>query len=132
VLRAALRSRFGRRQFAGSVAAQPLGEERAASFFEPMNIPAAVDDLIGAMANLEPTASIAAAGAIQRFDRPVLLAWGDACRFFPVRHGQRLAESFPDAHLRIIPGAKTWVPVDAPDLLAAMLADFVPRGDAVS
>ena len=40
-----------------------------------------------------------AAGAIPRFDRPVLLIWGDACDFFPMAHAQRLASDFPDATL---------------------------------
>ena len=64
--------------------------------------------------------------AIPRFDRPVLLVWGDACDFFPLAHAQRLASDFPDATLVAVPGAKTWVPVDEPGALADAIAAFVP------
>ena len=64
--------------------------------------------------------------AIPRFDRPVLLVWGDSCGFFPMAHAQRLASDFPHATLVPVPGAKTWVPVDNPAAVADAIVDFVP------
>jgi hypothetical protein len=40
--------------------------------------------------------------------------------------GQRLAEDFPRAELVTVPGAQTWVPVDAPAAPAGAIAEFVP------
>jgi hypothetical protein len=56
----------------------------------------------------------------------VLLVWGDSCEFFPARDAERLASDFPRATLRSVPGAKTWVPVDAPDAVADAIAELTP------
>jgi pimeloyl-ACP methyl ester carboxylesterase len=83
-------------------------------------------DLVAAMAGFRPQLLIDAAEAIPRFDRPVLLIWGDACDFFPMAHARRLASDFPRATLVSVPGAKTWVPVDSPAMVAGAIAEFVP------
>jgi len=83
-------------------------------------------DLVAAMAGFRPQLLIDAAGAIPRFDRPVLLVWGDECEFFPMAHAQRLAGDFPRATLVPVPGAKTWVPVDNPAAVADAIGNFVP------
>ena len=77
--------------------------------------------LIDALAGL-----LDAAEAIPGFDRPVLLVWGDSCEFFPVADAERLASDFPHATLRVVPGAKTWIPVDDPAALSDAIAAFVP------
>jgi pimeloyl-ACP methyl ester carboxylesterase len=56
----------------------------------------------------------------------VLLVWGDACEFFPPTDAERLAAEFPHATLVTVPGARTWVPVDAPEALADAIAEHVP------
>jgi pimeloyl-ACP methyl ester carboxylesterase len=89
-------------------------------------IPAVVDDLVGAMAGFRPQLLIDAAEAIPRFDRPVLLIWGDACDFFPITDARRLASEFPSATLIPVPEAKTWVPVDNPAAVTDAIAEFVP------
>jgi pimeloyl-ACP methyl ester carboxylesterase len=52
--------------------------------------------------------------------------WGESCDFFPIADAQRLASEFPSATLRAVPGAKTWVPVDDPGVVADAIAEFVP------
>ena len=89
-------------------------------------IRAVADDLVAAMAGFRPQLLIDAAEAIPRFDRPVLLIWGDSCDFFPIADAQRLASEFPDATLVPVPGAKTWVPIDNPAAVADAIAEFVP------
>jgi len=84
------------------------------------------DDLIAAMAGFRPQLLVDAADAIPRFDRPVLLIWGDACDFFPITDAQRLSSAFPDATLIQVPRAKTWVPVDNPVAVTDAIASFVP------
>ena len=70
--------------------------------------------------------AIDAAQAIPRFDRPVLLIWGESCGFFPMAHARRLAADFPRATLVGVPGAKTWVPIDDPAAVSGAIAQFVP------
>jgi pimeloyl-ACP methyl ester carboxylesterase len=109
------------------VAAGGLDPERAASFFGPgRHDPQVAGDLVAAMAGFRPQILLGAARALPRFERPVLLVWGDACDFFPMARARRLASDFPHATLVPVPGAKTWVPVDNPAALAGAIADFRP------
>jgi pimeloyl-ACP methyl ester carboxylesterase len=84
------------------------------------------DDLVAALAGFRPQLLIDAAEAIPRYDRPVLLVWGDSCEFFPITDAKRLASEFPSATLHSVPGAKTWVPVDSPGTVADAIVEFVP------
>jgi pimeloyl-ACP methyl ester carboxylesterase len=127
LLRLQVRSSFARRKAISSVAACGLDPERVASFFGPARRdPRVAGDLVAAFAGFRPELLIDAAAAIPRFDRPVLLVWGDSCDFFPMRDGQRLASDFPSATLVPVPGAKTWVPVDDPGAVAGAIVKFVP------
>jgi pimeloyl-ACP methyl ester carboxylesterase len=56
------------------------------------------------------------------FTKPVQLVWGDADRFFKLEFAQRLAETFPAAELVTVPGARTFVPLDEPDVVADAVA----------
>lgn len=124
--RAAIRL-AARRQNVFSVTATGLDPERAESFFWPARRdPRVAGDLVAAMAGFRPQLLLDAAGAIPRFDRPVLLIWGESCDFFPMTHARRLASDFPRAMLVSVPGAKTWVPVDNPAAVANALIEFVP------
>ena len=109
------------------VAASGLDHEREESFFGPARRDQqVVDDLVAALAGFRPQLLIDAAEAIPRFDRPVVLIWGEACDFFPMSDAQRLASEFPSATLVSVPGAKTWVPIDSPVAVADAIVNFVP------
>ncbi len=111
LLRLQLRSPAGRRRGIATVAASGLDHEREESFFGPIRRDRRVaGDLVAAMAGFRPQLLMDAAGAIPRFDRPVLLIWGESCGFFPMAQARRLASEFPRATLVPVPGAKTWVP----------------------
>jgi pimeloyl-ACP methyl ester carboxylesterase len=69
---------------------------------------------------------LAATDRLQRFDRPVLLAWGTDDRLFPVRDAERLADTFPDARVELVQDSRTFVMVDQPDRLADLVAAFAP------
>jgi pimeloyl-ACP methyl ester carboxylesterase len=121
------RSSTVRRRGISAVAASGLDDERTESFSGPIRGDHRVaDDLVAAMAGERPQLLMDAAQAIPRFDRPVLLIWGDACDFFPMTGAQRLASDFPHATLVPVPGAKTWVPVDNPAAVADAIVTFVP------
>ena len=122
-----VRSAMGRRRGIATVVAGGLDPQREASFFGPgRRDPCVVDDMVAAMAGFRPDLLVDAADAIPRFDRPVLLIWGECDGFFPMAHAHRLAAAFPDATLVPVPGAKTWVPVDNPAAVAEGIAGFVP------
>lgn len=125
LLRRQARSAAARRKNLGTVTASGLDDERSESFFGPTRRDRGVAaDLVAAMAGCRPQLLIDAARVIPEFDRPVLLIWGDACEFFPMSSAQRLASDFPRATLVPVPGAKTWVPVDAPAVVADAVAAF--------
>jgi pimeloyl-ACP methyl ester carboxylesterase len=119
-------SAAARRKIAAGAAARGLDDARMESFFAPARDRDVAGDLVAAMAGFRPELLVEASEALRRFDRPVLLVWGDACDFFPPAHARRLAADFPDARLVEVPGAKTWVPVDHPAAVAGAIAAFVP------
>ncbi len=121
------RSSAVRRRGIATVAASGLDDERVESFSGPARRDHRVaGDLVAALAGERPQLLIDAAEAIPRFDRPVLVIWGESCDFFPMTGAQRLASDFPRATLVPVPGAKTWVPVDNPAAVADGIVRFVP------
>ncbi len=123
-----LQQRFAvtRRAAVSSVTASGLDRERERSFSDPVRRePGVADDLVAAMAGFRPELLMEAGRAIPQFDRPVLLIWGDSCKFFPIEDAQRLAADFPRASVVSVRGAKTWVPVDAPAAVTDAIAEFV-------
>ena len=116
-----------RRRGIATVAASGLDDDRVESFSGPARHDhRVVGDLVAALAGERPRLLIDAAAAIPRFDRPVLVIWGESCGFFPMTGAQRLASDFPHATLVPVPGAKTWVPVDNPAAVADAIATFRP------
>ncbi|HUA07016.1 MAG TPA: alpha/beta hydrolase [Solirubrobacteraceae bacterium] len=127
LMRLQMRSSVARRRGLATVTASGLDDERAESFLAPLRLQRRVaDDFVAAFGGFRPELLLDAAEAIPRFDRPVLLVWGDACDFFPIGQAQRLASAFPRAELVPVPGAKTWVPVDNPDAVTDAILEFVP------
>jgi pimeloyl-ACP methyl ester carboxylesterase len=116
-----------RRKGLSGVAATELDAARARSLFGPaLRDRRVAGDLVAAMAGFRPQLLLDAAWEIPHFDRPVLLVWGQECRFFPPEHAQRLAADFPRATLVSVPGARTWVAIDNPAAVADAIAGFVP------
>lgn len=126
-IRRQLRSPSARRKGLSAVAATELDDERMESLAGPaLRDRRVVGDFTAAMAGFRPQPLLDAAAEIPRFDRPVLLVWGEECRFFPMAHARRLVADFPHATLVSVPGAKTWVPIDNPAAVAGAIAEFVP------
>ena len=57
-----------------------------------------------------------------------LLVWGRRDRFFRPSSAERLAAAIPGARLVWLDDSATFVPVDAPEKLATLIADFVRVG----
>ena len=68
--------------------------------------------------------TIRAAQLLREFDKPVLLAWAEEDKLFPISLAERLEDALPDARLRIIPGARTFVAEDRPVQVAAAIAEL--------
>lgn len=75
---------------------------------------------------VDPGDLLDVATRLGRFERPVLMVWGNGDRFFKVDFARRLADVFPDARLVEIEDALTFVPVDHPERLAGEIAAFAP------
>jgi pimeloyl-ACP methyl ester carboxylesterase len=123
-----LQWRGAQRGFFRSVAHTRLPDDRLSAFFTPLRSPAVQRDLVEFTGGLHRSVALAAAPAIERFTAPVLLAWGEDCKFFPLPHARRLAAAFPAARIAPIPDAMTYVMIDAPGPLADLITDFT--GDA--
>lgn len=68
-----------------------------------------------------------AAARLGSFDRPVLLAWAEEDRHFPISLAHRLAAELPRATVVPIADSYTFVPEDQPDRLVDLVHDFVTR-----
>ncbi|MFJ9371504.1 alpha/beta fold hydrolase [Nocardia sp. NPDC101769] len=115
----------------GWLSRAPIDHRASDSYALPAGVARDIrDDLRRVLRGLDKQHTIAVAKTFADFDRPVLLAWSDADRFFPTQHAHRLAADFPDARIEWIPGARTFSPEDQPALLANAVASFVTAGDA--
>jgi hypothetical protein len=76
----------------------------------------------GILASVSKRYMLEAARSFPRFDRPVLIAWGDRDPFFSPRLG--LQHDFPDARLEAVAGSRASVPEDGPEQLAKLVQKF--------
>ena len=68
--------------------------------------------------------TLRAAQLLGDFDRPVLLAWAEEDKLFPISLAERLGKVLPNARLQVIPGARTFISEDRPEELAAAIAEL--------
>ena len=82
-------------------------------------------DAVRLTADLSPEHTLAATTAIGNYEKPVLVAWGDADKLFPMADAHRLVDTFPCATLQTIADSSTYVMLDQPDELAKAIGGFV-------
>lgn len=120
-----LSSKLGRKFFIKSVCVHPQSAETAEPIFGSFATSQATrKDALRLTQSLEPSVTLDAIDALKAFQRPVLLAWGESDKLFPVAHAERLAADFPHARMHKIPDASTYVMLDQPQALALAIADF--------
>ena len=61
---------------------------------------------------------------LERSGLPILLAWGEDDRFFPLSLARRFLARVPSARLEVIPDSFTFTSEDQPEALAAHIAAF--------
>jgi len=87
-------------------------------------------DVAKVLRGISPRHTQAAAEKLRGFDRPVLLAWCDDSRVFPVEHARRMAAQLPHARVEVIADSYAFVPEDQPAQLAALIGDFMTESAA--
>lgn len=130
VLLAGLAAKRGQQVFLNAVCKKPLSAQRQADVFGAFaTSKASRKEAVRTTATLDPQLTLAASEAIEKFDKPVLLAWAaDDDLFFPLSHAERLRGAFPNSTLVTIPDSATYVMLDAPDQLAATITEFIKPG----
>jgi pimeloyl-ACP methyl ester carboxylesterase len=83
-------------------------------------------DVAAVLRGINTKHTMAAAKALPGVDVPVMLVWGEDDRAFPVKLAKRLAALIPDCRLETVSGSATFVSLDAPEALVALIEDFVP------
>ena len=98
------------------------------SWIDPLLTDAAIRrDLVTFLSAIRPAELDAMTRSLSSFDRPVALVWGSDDRCFTADLGRRLAGTFPDAVFTPVPGARTFVPLDAPDAVADAVLEVAHR-----
>jgi pimeloyl-ACP methyl ester carboxylesterase len=96
-----------------------------ASWLEPgMRDPDVRRDLRKVTIGLDKRYTLEAAAKLRGSQLPILLAWAPGDRYFPLAYAERLAGEAANARIVQIPDAKTFVPLDQPQLLAREIAQF--------
>jgi pimeloyl-ACP methyl ester carboxylesterase len=109
----------------GWVAKRPIPSEVVDSYLLPSRRDAAIRrDLRRFLRGVHRRHTLAAARQLPRFTKPVLLAWAEEDRLFPVELAKRLAALLPQATVVTIEDSYTFVPEDQPDVLAGLVVDF--------
>lgn len=106
-------------------AKRPIPADLVASWMQPaLHDPGVKHDAKKVTAGMNKRYTLEAAEKLRGSELPVLLTWAPGDKFFPVKYAQRLVEEVPNARLVEIPDSKTFVPLDQPDRLADLIADF--------
>ncbi len=69
--------------------------------------------------------TILASRGLAAFDKPTLIAWPRATRFFRYELAERLARTIPNSRLVPIPDSYTFVSLDQPEVTAELIASFL-------
>ena len=76
------------------------------------------DDLVRFARAIDPDDLVAVGGRLQAFAGPVRLVWGTADPYFTLDLARRIQAAFTDASIVEVDGARTFVPLDAPERVA--------------
>jgi pimeloyl-ACP methyl ester carboxylesterase len=130
-----LRARFAQRALFKTVALRKIDEATLDAYAGRLMRDADVRrDLARFLAGVSKRYTLEAARSFPKFDRPVLIAWGDRDPLFSPRLALRLQHDFPHARLEAVVGSRAFVPEDGPGQLAQHIQRFIddpmtrPRG----
>jgi pimeloyl-ACP methyl ester carboxylesterase len=110
----------------GWLAKHPIPDDVLDSYLLPSRGDRAIRaDLRRFLRGVDKRHTLAAAERHPNFPQPVLLAWAEEDKHFPLSLARRLAEALPNAQLREIADAYTFVPEDQPEELSSLVVDFL-------
>lgn len=108
---------------------RPIPPQVMAFYLRPSRRSAAVRaDLRRFLRGVHRRHTLAAAEAVSRFRRPVLIAWGAEDRVFPVSLAHRLAQRLPAGQTVLVADSRTFAPEDQPARLAELVVDVAREG----
>ena len=67
---------------------------------------------------------------IEKLELPTLIVWGAEDKFQPLKSGEHLAQTMPNGRFVVIKQAGHFLPEDAPDEIARLIAAFALSGPA--
>jgi pimeloyl-ACP methyl ester carboxylesterase len=73
------------------------------------------------MRGMKPKDLLDVSTRLHTFTKPVHLVWGDADKCFKMSFAEKLAATFPNARLTPVVGGHTFIPMDFPDEVAAVI-----------
>jgi pimeloyl-ACP methyl ester carboxylesterase len=108
---------------------EPIPPDLYADWVGPLRADPEVRRDVGkVLRGITPRETMRAIEILRGSDRPTLLVWGRKDRFFPPRFAERLAADIPNARLEWLPDARTFTPLDDPERLARLIAEFAREG----
>lgn len=112
----------------GWMSKRPVPDEVMDAWFHPATTSPAIRRDLARYVTSVPSRAVLLEWARRSaaFDCPVLVVWAAEDKMMPRRHGQRLADLFPDARLVEIHDSYTLIPEDQPEQLTRAIRDFVP------
>jgi pimeloyl-ACP methyl ester carboxylesterase len=103
----------------GPLSSGKLDPELTLDWVTPLADDAIRRDLAKLARGVHPRVLLAAAERFGQFSGPVRILWGEADSMFRVKLGRQLGDAFPHATFATVPNARTLLPLDDPDAVAA-------------
>jgi pimeloyl-ACP methyl ester carboxylesterase len=115
---------LARRAFA-PFAKTKIPDDLVASWMEPARTDSAVlRDAAKVTAGMNKRYTLAAAEKLRGLQLPIRLLWAPGDKYFPISYAERLASEAGNAEIVRIENAKTFVPLDQPQRVADVIAEF--------
>ncbi|MFG3101318.1 alpha/beta fold hydrolase [Streptomyces sp. NPDC048182] len=110
----------------GALTKRPVPDQVVDGWLRPLRTdPAVRRDFRHYGTHVRRTELLEAAEGLRRFDKPALVVWALEDLMMPREHGRRLAELLPRGRLVEVEDTRTLIAEDQPELLAALLRDFI-------
>lgn len=75
------------------------------------------------MKAIKPKELLDVSTRLPQFTKPVHIVWGEADKSFKPKFAKRLAETFPNSRLTFVPGGRTFIAMEFPDEVAAVITE---------
>jgi pimeloyl-ACP methyl ester carboxylesterase len=105
----------------GPLSNGPLDPALTGAWVKPLADARIRRDLAKLARGIDPKDLLDLSTRLGKLSRPVRVLWGDSDRYFDVELGRRLADAFTDATFETVAGGRTFLPLDHPDRVAAVI-----------